>query len=196
MKEAKLKLPEVYIETMRHYEGVVDDDKMESARVLLSYWEENQQRIMDKKKLDYRNAHKLFIESTAGHLASVSPQTLYGRSRVGIQVIARKLDKKNSEVSYTVWGLLMRNLKKEKGLIPLGDLQARINWYYENNFPTTRTIENYVKDNGHLSEWEIMWNKMVTSAKNLLKIKGTPRNKKAIAKIVIFRDGSDEDIEL
>ena len=93
MKEAKLKLPEIYIETMRHYEGVIDDDKMESSRVLLSYWEENGERIAAEKKINKQKAHKLFIESTAGHLANVSPATLYGRSRVGRNWIARGFDK-------------------------------------------------------------------------------------------------------
>ena len=170
MKQAKLKLPEVYIETMRHYEGVIDDDKMESSRVLLSYWEENGDRIAAKKKINKKAAHKLFIESTAGHLANVSPQTLYGRSRVGRNWIARGLDKKHSEVSYTVCLLLMRNLKKKDGIIPLEDLSERIDWYYDNNFPTTRTIENYVKSNGHLTEEAIHWKAIVRNAKGIEKI--------------------------
>lgn len=170
----KLKLPEIYIETMRQYEGAVDDDKMESARVLLSYWEETHQIIMSEKNLNYHKAHKLFIESTAGHLANVSPQTLYGRSRVGVNVIARKLDKEHSEVSYCVWLLLMRNLKKKDGVIPLDELSKRIDWYYDNNFPTTRTIDDYVKKNGDVPEWLVIWKQIVRLTKKLKEIDDTP----------------------
>jgi len=167
-------LPDEYIELVRQSVDEEGDKKMNTAEKLWRGWEEygeiitmNHAEEFDLDKPNEGKARGWMIESLAGSIATVSPNTLYNRMRVGRNWIARGLYEKHPVISYSVCMLLMRNLKKKDGLVPEEELQARVEWYYDNNFPTTRTIEDYIKGNGHKKEWEIVAKQLYNKAKKL-----------------------------
>lgn len=178
----KLKLSEDFIEKVRQYSGAEDSAKMATAFEIGSHWETHSEAytmaIADNEGLDkpdYKKAHRTFIESIAASVkASVS--AMYTHSRIYRNVIARGLDKEHEVFSYGQWESLLRNIKKEKGLVPLSELSKRIEWMYEESeagyhsgeFPSTRDIDAEYRKNGHKQEWELLWANIVRNARKLL----------------------------
>ena len=161
----------------------LDDDMEEVFLNTDEYGEAITYKYADENGLDDLNESKArawFINSLAGNLANISSQTLYNRMRVFRNVIERGLDEENKAVSYSVWMLLLRNLPEEDGVVDITELNKRLEWYHEEGLPTTRTVEDYIKSNGHETEGEILWTRILKNAGKMAKLE-LP---KAVRKII------------
>ena len=188
-----MKLPDKLIETIRQATDNENASKMYTVVVLGEQWNKYKEAITlnyaDEEGLDKPDEGKArgaFLRSLAGNLADTSYPTLANRMSVFRNVVDRGLYQGNEVISAPVWMYLMRNLKREDGLVELDDLNKRLNWYYENDMPTTRTIEDYVRDNGHDPEWKVLWKRIVRNAEKLV---DTPYPKlEKVVQTILFLD--------
>ena len=176
-----MKLPD---ELLNYIEIVIDNEgsaKMNTVRALGESWTKYGEAITfnyaDEKGLeepDETKARSWFLASLAGSITKVSSQTLSNRMRVYRNVVSYKLDQEHDIIDYSVWMLLLRNLPEKDGIVDREELNKRLEWYYEQNFPTTRTIEDYIKKNGHDPEWKVLWKRVVKLAEKLKSLEDTP----------------------
>lgn len=169
----KIKLPEDFVEMLRQYSGAEHDAMMATASLVYEFWEEGKLAIVAHLRIPEKSAHRKYIESIAGSVkASVS--AMYTHSRIGRNIIARGLHLEHDVFSYGQWESLLRNIKKERGLVDGEVLFKRIEWMYSEadnhsgELPSTRDINNYYKKNGHKQEWELLWANIVRNAKKIL----------------------------
>lgn len=178
----KLNLPEDVTERWRQRQGTTDKAKIELAEDFGSYWETHKEAITtrladegDWDKLDYRKAHRIYVESAAGSIKA-SASEMYSHSRLYRNVFSRKLHEIHDVFSYGQWDSLLRNIKQEKGLVDSDELQARIKWMYSEadkhsgELPSTRDIDNYYKQNSDIPEDMIYWKRIVNNAKSMSKL--------------------------
>lgn len=190
-----MKLPDELIEDIRPYVEYEGAAKMQLCRKLGEVWGKYGEPITynyaDENGLDEPSEEKArawFLASLAGNLANVSYSTLANRMRVYRNVIGRGYEVENEAVSYSVWMLLLRNLPEKDGIVEPGELNKRLDWYYDEGMPTTRTIEDYVKNNGRDPEWTSYWKAIVRNAKKLEVVQQPFPELVQVTKTILFLD--------
>jgi len=195
----RLNLPESFVEKLRQYSGTEDDAKMATAKLVYEFWEEGKLAITAHLDIPEKQAHKKYIESISASVKS-SVSAMYTHSRIGRNVISRGLHLEHDVFSYGQWESLLRNIKKEKGIIPLSELSKRIDWMYDTaekfagEFPSTRDINDYYKKNGLKDAWELCKEAIIRNAKKYMKLEKPKENVSeyklwlGIAKYILFRE--------
>jgi len=181
----KFRLADDYIEGLRQRTDAEGDTKMETAEFASAYWTNHSKAIIENGK-----GYKWFVESSAASVG-LRPRSMYGRMRVGLNVIQRGLHKgENSNLTHGHWACLLLNTEKKDGLIPLEVIQERLEWLhketdkYFGQVPSTRDIADHYRKNGEIPEHELCLKAMKRNAEKLLKCK-VKRSMKAWAKKVI-----------
>ena len=195
----KFRLDDNYEEGLRQRTDAVGDAEKHVSIYMTDYWIECGTAIIENGK-DY----KWFVESSAA-LVGKTHRTVYGYMRVGLNVYQRGLHNDNPALTHDHWDKLLLNTKKgEDKLIPLEEIEERLEWVYSEQdkfggqVPSTRDIADHYRKNGETPEHELCLKAMKRHAEKLLKCKVT-RSMKAWAKKVIkdldlyFENGEKND---
>ena len=191
-----MRLPDEIIERLIQRADDESTSKIATTREMGIIWEElkyglghelAKENDWDEPQMD--KTRTWYIESVCASVAKIAHKSGYNRMRVWDQVLSRKLDQKYDEggvLSFSDYLFLLQNLKKDKrGLVPEEKIKERIDWYFDEfekygKPPGTRDIEKHSKKNGEKEEWELLLEKIIKIAKQLVKIEDVPKKLRLI----------------
>ena len=199
-------IPEDARDRIRACIGSEDTMKFKTCAEVSDLWAELKHGIIAKKmemegwqaKEAEGKSHRWFLASIAAD-AGLGYQSMLNRQRVGDAVIARGYyGGENESVSYQKWVSLMVNAEKgEDGLIKTSVLEERLEWFHQvadDNYgqpPSVLDIQNQFRSNGEITEWLLIWKKIIRNAKKLLKVEDTPKKLQKIIQSLLLNADAD-----